>query len=62
MQLSDILKRKRYAHPSSLPTGWDAAVMTATSDLAEEGGPVGCQSIKRDGAWATDNSRVATTA
>lgn len=56
MQLSHVLKRKHCARHSSFPPGWNAAVGTAISDLAEEGGPLGCQNIKRGGAWATDNS------
>lgn len=53
MQLGHILKRKQV--PTLRPPGWNAAVVTATSDLAEEGGPLGCQSIRR-GASAADSS------
>lgn len=47
MKLSHVLKRKRCARPQ--------LVVTAISMLAEMGDPLECQSIKIEGAWATDN-------
>lgn len=71
MPRSHVLKRKHCACPSFSPppNPWlvvtailVTAVVTATSNLAEEGGPLERQSIKAPGTLTAPWSRAASTA